>query len=116
MLEFSTRLERIDQKVHLATLAIDEESDASDSVKKKLHEFRDKSERMMRELNKDDSDESRLLRQVMELEELGDQARDVAKVDLHDRKIQMESFQSVLDAHNTVSQLKAELTGRSNPG
>lgn len=114
MLEISRRLESIDQKVHEAMRAIDADDGVSERTRSAVHRFCDKSEAVLRELNKADTDQNLLLQYVLELENLGDRARDAVKEDKE--SVDQEPFQAVINAHNSVSQLKAELRGDSNPG
>lgn len=116
MIEMSTRLTMIDQKIHNAMRAIDIDGHAQDSTRQAIHRFAEKSEKTLEELDRENTAVDALLKDVMELEDLGDQAKDCAKVDYHSRHLAERSLQAVVDAHNSISELKAELRGTANPG
>jgi len=109
MIEFKNRLELMDHKIHQAMRGLDIEKAVSQDAKNAIHRLTDKSEELLRTMNEGSPSPKSILKDVEELEELGDQVKAAVRPDQEKHAIDNEHFQMVIDAHNSIRQLRNDL-------
>lgn len=101
---FSDRIQKADQQIGEALRAIQADQDVSSQTSTCVQEFYDKSHDIVGSMSGISNDELRS--RIIELEQLADNAKDAAR---DDSNIPPDHRQMIIDAHNTVSNLKHDL-------